>query len=109
MNSEELTLRGLTKPQHPPPQSLRALANVFCLDGSMPPNKKDIIVKELLKYHLIDVFAYTREGMGGFDDSLVAVPWQHVVQAAPQLASLTFMFSVSQISVLPSSGACKDV
>jgi hypothetical protein len=88
---------------------LASLGQHFCLDGSMPPNKKDIIVKELLKYHLIDVFVYTREGVEGLDDSVVAVPRQNVIQAAPQWVSLTFMFSVSQISVLPLSGACKDV
>jgi hypothetical protein len=93
MNSEELVLRGLTKPQHPPPESLRALANTFCFDGSMPANKKDAIVKELLKYRLVDLFAYTGKGMKGLDDSIVGVPRQYVVRAAPQLVRLTFIFS----------------
>ena len=93
MNSEELILRDLTKPQHPPPESLRALANTFCFDGSMPPNKKDAIVKELLKYRLIDIFAYTGNGMEGLDNSIVEVPRQYVVWAAPQLVCLIFIFS----------------
>jgi hypothetical protein len=109
MHSGELVLRGLTKPRRPPPGSLRALANVFCFEGSMPPNKKDIIVKELLKYRLVDMFAYTREGMVGFDGSKVAVLRQRVVQAAPQLVRLAFIFSVSQSSTLLSLGPCKDV
>ena len=59
----------------------------------MPPNKKDAIVKELLKYRLVDLFAYTGKGMEDLDDSTVGVPRQYVVRAAPQLVRLNFIFS----------------
>jgi hypothetical protein len=93
MNSEKLVLRGLTKLQHPPPESLRALANTFCFDGSMLPNKKDAIMKELLKNRLVDLFTYTGKVMEGLDDSMVGVSRQYVVQAALQLIYLNFIFS----------------
>jgi hypothetical protein len=99
MDSEELTARGLTRPppSHHPPESLRSLGNIFCLNGSMPPKKKDAIVKELLKYRLIDVFAHAhmRPELEGFSCSAAAVPKQDVIRAAPQLVRHIFVRTIS--------------
>ena len=94
MNSEELQLRGLSRALYPPPESLRSLANVFCFDGSMPPNKKEGIVKELLRYRVIDVFAHMKGTCEALDHSVLPIPRQDVVQAVPQLVRLMFLILI---------------
>lgn len=91
MNPEELRLRGLSRSPHLPPESLRSLANVFCFDGSMPPNKKEGIVKELLRYCIIDVFAHMNGTSEALDHPVLRFPRQDVIRAVPQLVRLTFL------------------
>jgi hypothetical protein len=51
----------------------------------MSLNKKEGILKELLRYRIIDVFAHMKGMCEALDHSILPIPRQDVVQAVPQL------------------------